>query len=489
MVSLRGCLTRLFLTLYLGAFVNSKLSMTMNPLLKILLIFSIGGTCIGCSKYFNQPIQDTRARIGEETGITDQLRGLPEPANPLYVAVYKFRDQTGQYRPLEVGSGFSTVVTQGATNILIKALEESKYFIPIERENVGNLLNERKIIRSSRIQYEGAQGPAIPSLLFANMILEGGIVSYDANIVTGGAGARYFGAGGQVRYRQDRVTIYLLAVATNNGEILKTVYTSKTILSQALDGGIFRFVGFSRLLEVETGYTYNEPSDLAVMEAIEKAVYSLIVEGMKEGYWDVSEEKKAEKERLIAAYDSEVATMQETNVFGRQIFDKPTGPALRAGGSAYVYRGDYPNAQLNGGGEVGLDWMLKPSFGVQVHGGFSALSTRDFYRENIISIDFNGVWRMLPWDRFSPVLYGGVGMVVDQDGRSDFARTHHYFKAQAGGGFEYFLNKNLAIDLLFDSNYLFNDQLDRVVHGKYNDIFLRGRLGIKYFFLPSKTNN
>jgi curli production assembly/transport component CsgG len=38
---------------------------------------------------------------------------------------------------------------------------------------------------------------------------------------------------------------------------------------------VFRYVNFKRLLEVETGYTTNEPIQMAVTEAIEKAVHLL----------------------------------------------------------------------------------------------------------------------------------------------------------------------------------------------------------------------
>ena len=93
-------------------------------------------------------------------------------------AVYKFRDQTGQYKPSDNGANWSTAVTQGATTILIRVLEESGWFIPIERENISNLLNERKIIRSSRAQYEKNEDVLLPPLLFAGVILEGGIISY-----------------------------------------------------------------------------------------------------------------------------------------------------------------------------------------------------------------------------------------------------------------------------------------------------------------------
>ena len=113
---------------------------------------------------------------------------------------------------------------------MLKALEESGWFIPIEREGLSNLLNERKIIRSSRAEYldkNNQQDQLLPPLLFAGVILESGIISYDTNILTGGAGIKYFGISSSGQYRQDRVTIYLRAISTQNGRILKTVYTLK----------------------------------------------------------------------------------------------------------------------------------------------------------------------------------------------------------------------------------------------------------------------
>lgn len=242
-----------------------------------------------CTPYLHQHLLATQpARLGAEIAANSMWRDLPAAKTKSVVAVYKFRDQTGQYKPQENGASFSTAVTQGATTILLRALEESQWFEPIERENLGNLLNERKIIRSTREEYAAQTGkkqPPLAPLLFAGIILEGGIVSYDSNILTGGAGLRYFGAGASGQYRQDRVTVYLRAISTNSGKIFKTVYTSKTILSQQVDASLFRFVDFKRLLETETGFTYNEPSEMAVKEAIEKAVVALIYEGFAERLW------------------------------------------------------------------------------------------------------------------------------------------------------------------------------------------------------------
>jgi curli production assembly/transport component CsgG len=52
------------------------------------------------------------------------------------------------------------------------------------------------------------------------VLLEGGIISYDSNIITGGFGARYFGAGGSVKIQTRSVTVYLRMVSTSNGKIL-----------------------------------------------------------------------------------------------------------------------------------------------------------------------------------------------------------------------------------------------------------------------------
>ncbi len=96
-------------------------------------------------------------------------------------------------------------------------MEDSKWFVPIERENLSNLLNERNIIRKTRQVYRKTSNPdepQLPPLLYAGIILEGGIVSYDTNIITGGVGARYFGIGSSTQYRQDRITVYLRAVST-----------------------------------------------------------------------------------------------------------------------------------------------------------------------------------------------------------------------------------------------------------------------------------
>lgn len=225
-------------------------------------------------------------------GVTPTQRDLimmPPPPQPIPVAVYGFTDQTGQLRPSENLQSLSRAVTQGSTSILIGALRDAgngNWFTVVERERLDNLLRERQIIREMRAQYLGEQqtpAEVLPSLLFAGITLEGGIISYDTNVQTGGVGARFLGIGGSTQYRTNRVTVYLRAVSVRTGEVLANVVTEKSISSVQLSGGAFKFVSFDELLEAEAGITSNEPMQLAVQGAIEKAVYALILEGVAPG--------------------------------------------------------------------------------------------------------------------------------------------------------------------------------------------------------------
>ncbi|MFQ5451909.1 MAG: CsgG/HfaB family protein [Nitrospinaceae bacterium] len=245
-----------------------------------------------------QPVKSDPAQVGYKSAVHDDLVSLPPPNIKIVVGVYKFRDQTGQYKSGTPVVTYSTAVTQGATSMLIKALEDAgrgRWFSVLERESLPNLLNERKIIRQTRKQYlskdDQRKIEPLPPLLYAPIMLDGGIVAFETNLLTGGVGARYFGAGGSTQFRRDTVTIYLRAVSVKNGQIIKSVLTNKTIFSMEVDAGLFRFVSFKRLLEVEAGLSTNEPPQMAVLESIEKAVYSMLIEGVIDGLWSFKDPK------------------------------------------------------------------------------------------------------------------------------------------------------------------------------------------------------
>lgn len=237
---------------------------------------------------FDEHMISKAPEIKSETASGKLLRSLPQARKKAVVAVYEFADQTGQHKPSDNFAEFSRAVTQGGMAILSESLTKAgngNWFRVIERSGLDNLLRERQIIAATREQYTNSKTP-LPPMLFAGLLLEGGIISFETNTVTGGFGARYLGIGGNTQYRQDIVTIYLRAINVQNGEVVLSTNASKTIFSSALSGSAFKFVAFDELLEIESGFTLNEPPQFAVRQAIESGVYSLIMEGVLKGVWE-----------------------------------------------------------------------------------------------------------------------------------------------------------------------------------------------------------
>jgi curli production assembly/transport component CsgG len=257
----------------------------MKNILLLILIFSLSACATwntpGASNAGDSPVV-------EDVRFTE-LKELPPPQQRPVVAVYDFPDLTGQRKDGGAMSSLSTAVTQGATPLLIDALKNAgngKWFTVVERNRVEDLAKERQIVRQTREEYLGDGANKLKPMLFAGIILQGGIVGYDTNVVTGGAGARYLGIGADTQYRKDQVTVSLRAVSTDTGEVILNVQVSKTILSVGTSLSLFKFIDVgTKLVEGEAGMTENEANTMAVKIAIEAAVVELIKQGLERGYW------------------------------------------------------------------------------------------------------------------------------------------------------------------------------------------------------------
>ena len=174
----------------------------------------------------------------------------------------------------------------------MQALKESGWFTTVERENLQNLLTERKIIRALESPSDKDSVPIqIQQLMPASILIEGGVTAFESNVRSGGIGANFLGIGLSTLYRVDQVTINLRSVDIRSGQILNNVSTAKTIYSYEVRPTVFKFVNFKDLVQFEAGTTRNEPAQLCVREAIESAVVHLIVQGLREKIWDLKDEK------------------------------------------------------------------------------------------------------------------------------------------------------------------------------------------------------
>ena len=221
---------------------------------------------------------------------SQDLANLPPAKNRPVIAVYRdsFQDLTGQRKSNSSFALFSTAVTQAPEALLIRALKHAangKFFRVVERVGLDNLTKERQLIRSTRENFE--QDQKLQPLLFAGLIIQGGVISYDTNIQSGGIGARYLGIGNSKQYREDVVTISLRLVSVSTGEILMESAVSKNILSTSISQDIFRFIEQgTELVEIEGGVAENEVGSIALQKAIETGVLNLIEIGIERGYWE-----------------------------------------------------------------------------------------------------------------------------------------------------------------------------------------------------------
>lgn len=256
--------------------------------MKILLPLVLSIALAGCSTTVNR-IEPEPAQIM----ITDAefLNALPPRAGPMVAAVYEFQDKTGQRKPSDRLANISTAVTQGAEQYVIAALRQigdGSWFKVVERVGLENLSRERQIIRQTRESVGDAT--QLAPLMFAGLIIEGAIVGYDSNTLTGGVGARYLGIGPSTQYREDVITVTMRCISVQTGEVLTSTAVTKTVISTSTNMGVFRFIEAGTVaVELEFGNSQNESINYAVKLAIEAAIVEMIKEGADSGIWAVQQ--------------------------------------------------------------------------------------------------------------------------------------------------------------------------------------------------------
>ena len=220
---------------------------------------------------------------------SETLKTLPAAKTKPVVAIYKdsFQDLTGQRKSNSQFALFSTAISQAPEALVIRAFKhaaDGKFFRVVERVGLDSLTKERQIIRSTREDFDEEE--KLQPLLFAGVLVQGGVISYDTNLKSGGNGARYLGVGASRQYREDTVTISMRLVSISTGEVLMEVLVAKTILSIGISQDVFRFIeAGSELVEIESGAAQNESVSIALQKAIETGVLKIIEIGIERGYW------------------------------------------------------------------------------------------------------------------------------------------------------------------------------------------------------------
>jgi curli production assembly/transport component CsgG len=237
--------------------------------------------------------QINKSPINQPSPIQGRLEAVPPLDGDLIpIALYNFNDMTGQRKPGDGVANLSSAVTQGSAAWVIQALQDvgnRGWFNVVERVGMDNLIKERQLIRNTREIYKDKndeEAEPLKPLIFAGLILEGGIVGYDSNTAVGGVGVRFMGLGASTEYRIDTVTVVMRLVSVSSGKVLISIATEKTVASYRSGADVFKFLDLgTKSLEIENGYSVNEPVNYAVRAAIEQGIIELVYEGIDKDLW------------------------------------------------------------------------------------------------------------------------------------------------------------------------------------------------------------
>ena len=254
---------------------------------KLLLNSLLGLTLLsfGCKTYnggFEEPPAVSL------TPLATTLNKLPTlDGEPIYIGVNSFKDLTGQRKQSDNYASFSSSVSQGGEAWLIESLLESNgWFKVLERGQLDTVMRERALVQQTREDFTDDDDTGLKPLLFAGLLIHGGIIGYDTNTISGGVGAAYLGIGAHEQHRKDVVTVSIRFVSTLTSEILLSSTVSKTIYSTAVGSDMFKYVKDAlNPLEIEYGFAKNELVSVATRAAIDLAIVDLISKGEEKKMW------------------------------------------------------------------------------------------------------------------------------------------------------------------------------------------------------------
>jgi hypothetical protein len=234
----------------------------------------------------------------------------------------------------------------------------------------------------------------------------------------------------------------------------------------------------TEFLEAEMGFTQNEPVSLAVTQAIEKAVYTLILECVEDGTFRIEKVHEKEVKDLLAKHHAE-QIRNEKQLVGNKFNDKERSRAsVLAIVNGDLIKGDYTDAKMNIGGKVGFKYFFTDHFNTELSAGFETLENKDIVKNNFMYTELNLEYLMLPKFTVSPYAYVGIGTMF---------KDKNFLKYQFGGGLEYLAGNNLSLRLNAQYDMGFDDTWDNFVNGKRKDQAFHIGLGINYYIKQAKN--
>jgi curli production assembly/transport component CsgG len=226
------------------------------------------------------------------------------------------------------------------------------------------------------------------------------------------------------------------------------------------------------LLEAETGVTTNEPAQMALTEAIEKAVAALVIEGIKDKLWESAEDDKACAEEAIAKYEAEKTEDQVTDVYGvKESFPKK-GFSISANYGVALLNSDYKFPAIKNVYGFDLNYRLFKNYELSLQGaqGEFVIGTNT---SKWNSYGLSNSFFFQPSQRFGGFIGAGIENVN--------ISTSNHLNLNGSLGMEFHLNKNFALRATAGYYLFLKDLIDEKRFGKLNDNYWKSKIGFTYY--------
>ena len=198
---------------------------------------------------------------------TQLLAALDEPEDKPAIAVLEIADDTG-----EVTETSSSVVSQGAEDMLITALERSRQFTVLDRIADDNIMQEQDLQQNNLLA--AGENPELEELTGADYIITGSVTEYQVDKKSGGMGISIAGLGGSKEYAVASTAVDLRLLDTTSGEVVWSRSLRDEIEGEKVNVQAFSFMG-DNIVELETGEGKQEVINLVLRTIIEEGVFEL----------------------------------------------------------------------------------------------------------------------------------------------------------------------------------------------------------------------
>src|SRR5690606_7278609 len=163
------------------------------------------------------------------------------------------------------------------------------------------------------------------------------------------------------------------------------------------NSSMFRYIDFERLMEAEVGVTNNEPVHIAVTEAINKAVYLMVLEGIKDEVWETVDEDVTIAKDLLSNYNKEIEESSK-RVAGKGVWQRERRSKFSFGLS-YTFntlKGDYKTQTMRPGIKGTFKYMFSDYFNANLSIGFQELGAKEFFRSTFSTYDLDLEYLVMP---------------------------------------------------------------------------------------------